>query len=75
MPIDKQGTNVTVGTVAKINPLTNRPFVWWLNSVHKMYSSKHNYCTFARRTKVITDHCEVDDGDHCEVDDDKLAHS
>ena len=27
MPFDEEGMNVTVGTVAGINPLTNRPFV------------------------------------------------
>ena len=27
MPVGEQGTNVTVGTVAKINLLMNRPFV------------------------------------------------
>ena len=27
IPVDEQATNVTVGTVAKINQLINRPFV------------------------------------------------
>ena len=27
MPVDEYATNVTVGSVAKINPLMNRPFV------------------------------------------------
>ena len=27
MPVDEQGTNVTVGTVTKVNPSMNRPFV------------------------------------------------
>ena len=52
MPVDEEGINVTVGTVARINPLTDRPFVIWPKSVHKLYGFKHNYCTFPRRTKV-----------------------
>ena len=37
MPTDELGTNVTVGAIARINLLTNRPFVWWHRSIHKLY--------------------------------------
>ena len=40
-------------------------------SVHELYSSKRNYCPFARRTKVTF--VEADGGDLCEADDGKLA--
>ena len=38
MPADKQGINMTVGPVARINQLTKWPKVLWAMSIHELYS-------------------------------------
>ena len=73
--VEEQGMNMTLDsyskcplmnrermwqyTVARINLLTNRPFVWWSKSIHKLHRSK--------RMKVTLELCKADDG--------KLSHS
>ena len=52
MPVYEQGTNVAVDTVARLNPLTNRPIVLWPKPVHILYSCKLKYYTIASRTAV-----------------------
>ena len=44
---------LAANVVAKINPLTNIPFIWWPKSVCELYSCKLKYCTYARWMVVI----------------------
>ena len=53
MPFDEQGTNVTIGTVARINPVDEQAIgLMAYKSVHVLYSFKLNYCIFARLTSL-----------------------
>ena len=51
-PVNKQGTNVTVGTVARKKPLTNGPLFVDLSPFTNCTVVSLKYCRLARRTAV-----------------------
>ena len=64
MRIDEQVTKVARSTVAKLNPLTNRPLVYWLNPVHE--------CTDVSLSMHLSESddsglCKAIGGDLCET--------